>query len=171
MTKVNKPGSRKQETNPPKTVEAKKTTEPQAQASSQSTTSKGKQSAKSNRPRIGGAAVPGAKSTQPREVNTISPAQQQAESYNRDMRRRMQHLGTGPYSEDPIVAAQGKRQKRIERKKKRIEGRREEAKKAIGPGFRATVGRRNTYFLIAIVALLVIVVAIAIILNHPFSFR
>ncbi len=128
-----------------------------------------KQSTKSNKPRIGGTALPGAKSTQPREVKAASPAQQQAESYNRDMRRRMQHLGTGPYGEDPITAAQEKRKKRIERRKMRIEERRQEAKKAIGPGFSSKLGRRNTYFLIAIAAIVVIVLAVAIILNHPFK--
>ncbi len=168
MTKVNKPGSRKPETNPPKSAETKKTTEQPAQPSSKSTTDKGKQSAKTNKQRIGGTAVSGAKSTQPREVPT-SPAQQQAESYNRDMRRRMQHLGTGPYGEDPIAAAQEKRKRRIERRKMHIEERRQEAKKAIGPGFKPTLGRRNTYFLIAMAAIIVIVIAIAIILNHPFK--
>ncbi len=169
MTKVNKPGSRKPETNPPKAVETKKTTEQQAQPGSKPTTDKSKQSTKSNKPRIGGTALPGAKSTQPREVKAASPAQQQAESYNRDMRRRMQHLGTGPYGEDPITAAQEKRKKRIERRKMRIEERRQEAKKAIGPGFSSKLGRRNTYFLIAIAAIVVIVLAVAIILNHPFK--
>ncbi len=169
MTKVNKPGSRKPETNPPNSAETKKTTEQPAQPSSKSTTDKGKQSAKTNKQRIGGTAVSGAKSTQPREVKATSSAQQQAESYNRDMRRRMQHLGTGPYGEDPIAAAQEKRKKRIERRKMHIEERRQEAKKAIGPGFKPTLGRRNTYFLIAMAAIIIIVIAIAIILNHPFK--
>src|SRR3989442_8858077 len=169
MTKVNKPGSRKPETNPPKAVEAKKTTEQQAQPVSKPTTDKGKQSVKSNKSRIGGTATPGAKSTQPREVKATSPTQQQAESYNRDMRRRMQHLGTGPYGENPAAAAQEKRQKRIKRRRERIEERKQEAKKAIGPGFRTTLGRRNTYFLIAVVALIVIAIAVAIIINHPFK--
>ncbi len=169
MTKVNKPGSRKPETNPPKSAETKKANEQPAQPSSKSTTDKGKQNAKTNKQRIGGTAVSGAKSTQPREVKATSPAQQQAESYNRDMRRRMQHLGTGPYGEDPIAAAQEKRKKRIERRKMHIEERRREAKKAIGPGFKPTLGRRNTYFLIAMAAIIIIVIAIAIILNHPFK--
>jgi len=169
MTKVNKPGSRKPETNPPKSADTKKSTEQQPQPSAASSASKGKQTVKGNKPRIGGTAVQGAKSTQPREPKSTSPAQQQAESYNRDMRRRMQHLGTGPYGEDPIAAAQEKRKKRIDRRKKRVEDRREDAKKSIGPGFKATLGNRNTYFLIALVAIIVIVVAVAFIVHNPFK--
>src|SRR6266567_2754027 len=123
---------------------------------------------KGDKPRVGGTAVPGAKSTRPREINTTSPAQREAESYSREMRRRMQHLGTGPYGEDPAVAAQGKRQKRIERKKKRTEERRQEARKSISPSFSKSLGRKNVYFLIAMVAIIVIVIAIALII-HPFK--
>jgi hypothetical protein len=169
MTKSNKPGSRKPENKSPNTAETKKSAEQQPQSATESSVTKGKSTTKANRPRIGGTAVQGAKSMQPREVKATSPSQQQAESYNRDMRRRMQHLGTGPYSEDPIAAAQEKRKKRIERRKKRVEGRREEAKRSIGPGFRATLGNRNTYFLIAIAAIIVIIIVVAIIVNHPFK--
>src|SRR5690242_13018544 len=84
---------------------------------------KGKQRGKNRRPAIGGTAVPGAKSTQPKEMPASQNpnAQQQAEMYNRDMRRRMQHMGTGPYSEPsaslPTKRAQ-KRKKRQEEVKK-----------------------------------------------------
>lgn len=169
MTKANKPGSRKPETNPPKPAQPKKPGEQQPPSSAESAPVKGKPIAKSNKPRVGGTAVPGARSTQPRETQSASPAQQQTEIYNRDMRRRMQHLGTGPYGEDPIAAAQEKRQKRIERRKKRVDERRQEAKKAIGPGFRTTLGNRNTYFIIALVAIIIIIIVIAIIINHPFK--
>ncbi len=89
MAKVNKQGPQKKvaNTNIPKATEAKKPATAPVQS---------RQSGKSNRPRVGGTATPGAKSTQPREVNTTNPQQQQAESYNRTMRRRMEHLGTGP---------------------------------------------------------------------------
>ncbi len=105
------------------------------------------------------------------EVAVDTPAQPQT-----------QHLGTGPYGEDPAAAAhekrqkrieRGKKRKRIERGKKRTEERRQEAKKSIGPGFNRTLGSRNTYFLIAILAIIVIVIVIAIVLaiivNHPFK--
>src|SRR5690348_16657304 len=47
---------------------------------------KGKQSSKNRKSAIGGTAVQGAKSTQPKEITaSSSPAQQEAESYNREM--------------------------------------------------------------------------------------
>jgi len=169
MTKANKPESRKSGANPPKAAEVKSQGEQQTQAKKDQTSAvKSKQSGKGDKPRIGGTAVPGAKSTQPREVNTTNPSQREAESYSRMMRRRMQHLGTGPYGEDPAVAAQEKRQKRIERKKKRTDERREEARKSISPGFSRSLGRKNIYFLVGAVAIIVIVIAIALIINHPF---
>jgi preprotein translocase subunit SecF len=169
MTKANKPESRKSGANPPKAAEVKPQGEQQTQLNKDQTAAgKGRQAGKGNKPRVGGTAVPGAKSTQPREVNTTSPTQREAESYSRVMRRRMQHLGTGPYGEDIAVAAQEKRQKRIERKKKRTEERRQEARKSISPGFSRSLGRKNVYFLIGAVAIIMILIAIALIINHPF---
>ena len=49
--------------------------------------SKEKQSSKNHKSVIGGTAVQGAKSTQPKEIKATSPTQQEAESYNREMRR------------------------------------------------------------------------------------
>lgn len=183
MPKVNKPGSHKRAINTPKvsdTVSRKGGSgSGVGKGPSQSPTVVGSgdvgkgpsrsSAGKGDKRRVGGTAVAGAKSTQPREVNPASPAQQQAEGYNRDTRRRMQHLGTGPYGEDPVLAAQEKRQKRTDRKKKRVEERQQEAKKAIGSRFKVSLGRKNTYFLIAVVAIIVIVIVLAIILNHPFS--
>src|SRR5947209_16446654 len=123
MAKVNKQGSQKKEatTNIPKAAEAKRPAVEAAQSSQlntpKETINKGKQSGKSNRSRVGGTAVPGARSTQPREINTSNPQQQQAESYNRTMRRRMEHLGTGPSEVSPM---QEQRKKRLEKRKKRI---------------------------------------------------
>ena len=172
MTKVHKPGSQNPEKNTPKTSNAKQSTGQPVQQSSaakaQSPASKGKQSGKSPKSRVGGTAVPGAKSTQPREVNTSNSMQQQAESYNREMRRRMQHLGTGPYNENSAPMEQ--QRKRLEKRKKRIEERKQEVKKvaATGPS-RITLGRRNTYFLIGAVVLLIVIIALFIILRHPFG--
>jgi len=169
MTKANKPESHKSGTNPPKAAGVKPQGEQQTQAKKdQPVTGKSKQAAKGDKARIGGTATPGAKSTQPREVNTTNPAQREAESYSRMMRRRMQHLGTGPYGQDPAVAAQEKRQKRIDRKRKRVEERRQEARKSISPGFSRSLGRKNVYFLIGAVAIIVLIIVIAIIINHPF---
>src|SRR5438094_6810228 len=87
MTKVNKQGSQKQEADNSK-VGSMGLIAPKEQS---------KQSGKSNRPRVGGTAVSGAKSTQPKQISTTNnPQQQQMESMNRDMRRRMQRLGTDP---------------------------------------------------------------------------
>src|SRR5690349_18935644 len=47
----------------------------------QSDTTKDQQSGKSRKPPIGGTAVQGAKSTQPKEIKATSSAQQDAESY------------------------------------------------------------------------------------------
>ena len=70
---------------------------PKTQETSNRSTSKQRKSG-GNRPHIGGSAVSGAKSTLPRPAPT-NPQEQQRESYNREMRRRMEHLGTGPQSE------------------------------------------------------------------------
>ena len=166
MAKVNKQGPQKKEatTNIPKAAEVKKPAAEATQSSqlntSKETINKGKQSGKSNRPRVGGTAVPGARSTQPKEINTSNPQQQQADSYNRTMRRRMEHLGTGPSEVSPMQ----------EQRKKRIEERRQTVKKVTASAPRnITLGRRNTYFLIAVAAIIVAIIVIALVVNH-FSF-
>ena len=168
MTKVNKPGPQKPEkkAGTAKTTEAKKTGAAQEQvvASKDSVpANKGKQSAQSDQPRIGGTAAPGAKSTRPKEITSTNPQQQQAESYNRDMRRRMEHLGAGPGQ----GSAKDPRQKRLEKKKKRTEERRQEVKKVAATGPRnISLGRRNTYFLIAVVAVIILVIIVAYLINR-----
>jgi|ERR1051326_8573302 cobalamin biosynthesis Mg chelatase CobN len=170
MAKVNKQGPQKKEANT-KAAEAQKPAAEAAQSSQlntpKETINKGRQSGKSNRSRVGGTAVPGARSTQPKEINTSNPQQQQAESYNRTMRRRMEHLGTGPSEVSPI---QEQRKKRLEKRKRRIEERKQTVKKvtASAPS-NITLGRRNTYFLIAVAAIIVAIIVIALVLNH-FSF-
>src|SRR5215472_3226078 len=135
MTKVNKPGSQKAGTNKAKEIDTKKAASnqrPQSQspapkpqqtqpASFQAAADKSKQTGKNRKPTIGGTAVTGAKSTQPREVKAATPAEQQAENYNREMRRRMQHMGTGPYGQNPNQALRDRRQKRLDKKKRRQE--------------------------------------------------
>ena len=173
MAKTSKHGSQKPETKTttPKPVEAKKSgtgagAKEQAVAPKDST-NKGGQNMKSSRPRVGGTAVPGARSTQPKEITSTNPQQQQAESYNRDMRRRMNNLGTGPDSSNNM---QDQRKKRLEKRKRRIEERRQEVKKVAASGPRKiTLGRRNTYFLIVVAVLIIAVIVVAIILNHNFQ--
>ncbi len=123
---------------------------------------------KDNKPRVGGTAVPGAKSTLPKQIptNNNNSAQQQAESYNRDMRRRMQHLGTGP-NENKANTVQEQRRKRIERRKQRIEEERARLRRST-PGGKITLGRRNLYFILGTIALVVLLIVIFVVLrlNH-----
>ncbi|MDQ2716062.1 MAG: hypothetical protein M3Z08_14235 [Chloroflexota bacterium] len=114
--------------------------------------------AKEQKSRVGGTAIQGAKSTQPKEVTTKDPQRQETESYNREMRRRMQHMKTGPYSD--AATPQQQRRKKLERRKQEAQ---DEVQKLRGrsPG-KITLGRRNTYFVIAVAAILVLLIVIAI---------
>jgi hypothetical protein len=185
MTKAHKPGSQKPGPDNTKTTGAKKpiagassspgdtsqskSPEPQSGPSItiQTGTATGKQSGKSPKPAIGGTAVSGAKSTQPKEIKTTSPSQQEAESYNRETRRRMQHMGMGPYAEGPADVAHSRRQKRVEKRKQR----QEEVKKTVvtkGPSTNIKLGRKNTYFVLGTLAFIILIIVIAIIIRHPF---
>ena len=184
MTKAHKPGSQKPGSDKTKATGAKKpgiegqgainrapTAKSQGEPSTtlQSDTNKDKQSVKGRKQTVGGTAAQGAKSTQPKELKAPSPTQQ-AESYNREMRRRMQHMGMGPYGGSPADTVHDRRQKRIEKKKQR----QEEVKKTVttkGPSTNVKLGRRNTYFLvvtIGIVALIIIVAVIIRFISHSF---
>ena len=139
---------------------------PKPASTSNRPTSKQRKSG-SNRSQIGGTAVAGARSTQPRPAPT-NPQDQQRESYNREMRRRMEHLGTGPQSEtERAEKIQKQRNKRIERKKQRVEERREEARKRL-PVSKPGLGRRNTIFLIAVAAALIILFVVFALLRFYF---
>ena len=184
MSKVNRPGSQRPEQNNPKAADAKKgrdqsgpsgeqPTAPKAQANLSATggptANRGKQSGKTRKPEIGGTAVSGARSTQPREITSTNPQQQQAESYNRQMRRRMEHLGTGPYTESPTMSVRDRKKKRLEKKKQE---RLQEVKKVVAKGPNPTrvsnLGRKNTYFILGVVAVLVLLIVIFLIIRHPF---
>ena len=146
-----------------------KSTKPQTgpSISIQTEKSKDKQSSKNHKSVIGGTAVQGAKSTQPKEIKATSPTQQDAESYNREMRRRMQHMGTGPYGAAPTDAVRDRRQKRIDKRKQQ----QEEVKKTVvskGPSTDIKLGRKNTYFVLGTLALIILVIVIALIIRHPF---
>jgi hypothetical protein len=171
MPKVNKPGGDKPTTGNTKSKrqEAPKIILAQTPTtgSTQAAPAKGKQSGKNRRPTVGGTAVTGAKSTRPKEMPTSQTpnAEQQAETYNRDMRRRMQHMGTGPYSEPAPVPARKKAQKRIDERKKR----QEEVKKNViskGPSTDIKLGRRNTYFVLGALAFVALVIVIAVLVRH-----
>jgi hypothetical protein len=171
MPKANKPGGDRPESGKtqPKQGETPRIIIAQAAGSgtTQGSPARGKQGGKNRKPAIGGTAVPGAKSTRPKEVPTTQTpnAQQQAETYNRDMRRRMQHMGTGPYSEPAQMPARKKVQRRMEERKKR----QEEVKKTVvtkGPSTDIKLGRRNTYFVLGTLAFVVLVIVIAVIIRH-----
>jgi hypothetical protein len=185
MTKAHKPGSQKPGPDNTKPTGAKK---PASGASSpaggtsqskspepkpgpsitiQTGSATSKQGGKSSKQAIGGTAVPGAKSTLPKEIKTTSPSQQEAESYNREMRRRMQHMGMGSYAQGPADVARNRRQKRIDKRKQQ----QEEVKKTVvtkGPSTNIKLGRRNTYFVLGTLALILLIIVIAIIIRHPF---
>lgn len=137
-----------------------------SKAAAQTSTPSVKKSKEGNKPRIGGTAVPGAKSTQPKEVpSTNDPNQQQIASYNRDMRRRMQNLGTGPYNESQKKgkSPQERRKEMLERRKEKIEERRAELRKTV-PG-RISIGNKNTFFIIGVTAFLILLIMIFVILR------
>ena len=141
---------------------------PKSQGTSNRSANKPRKSgSNSNQPKVGGTAVTGARSTQPRPA-AANPQQQQQESYNREMRRRMERLGTGPQSEtDRAEKIQKQRSKRIERRQQRVEERREEARKRL-PASRPGLGRRNTIFLVAVIAALVILFVVFALLRFYF---
>ncbi len=141
---------------------------PTDSATSTSTTHKSKGKG-SERARIGGTAVPGAKSTQPKPVSSSSnPQQQQQEYSNRVMRRQMERRGLGPQSDvERMQEAQAKRKKRVERKKQQIEERRQEIRKAL-PAGGIKLGRKNLYFIIGTAAAIILLIVIFLIIRHPF---
>src|SRR5579875_2513938 len=106
MAKQNRPGAQKAGSDD---TQAEKQQQIQP-ASSASSTSKGKSGAKSRKPTIGGTAVQGAKSTQPKELSTATPVNRQPEYYNREMRA---HAANG---HRPIQRAPGHRSARTPQK-------------------------------------------------------
>jgi uncharacterized membrane protein len=81
----------------------------------------------------------------------------------------MEHLGTGPYTENPTMSVRDRKKKRLEKKKQE---RLQEVKKVVARGPNPTrvsnLGRRNTYFILGVVAVLVLLILIFLIIRHPF---
>lgn len=147
----------------PKAANTTNTTQQQISAKPASTTKQG--GVKGNKSRVGGTAIPGAKSTLPKPLPTgNNAAKQEAESYNRNMRRRMQHLGTNPNDNQKVNTAQEQRRKRIERRKQRIEEERARLRRST-PGGKITLGRRSLYFIIGVTVLIVLVIVIFVVLR------
>lgn len=135
------------------------------QGGQQTGSSRGKRKS-SNRSKIGGTAIPGAKSMQPKPTfaEVKDPNEQQLLSYNRDMRRRMQQMGTGPSGQqDQMDKMRDKRDKRIARKKQRLDERRQQALKAV-PKSSMRLGK-GLFFLIGVVGVILLLVVIFAILR------
>jgi|SRR5579859_30343 len=113
---------------------------------------------KGERAQIGGTAVPGAKSTQPKQVSTSNnPQQQEMETANRMMRRRMEQLGTGPQSPEQAKTAQDRRKERIQRLKERQKAEVSAVKRSL-PGGKLAADTSRVYYLIGGVALAIVLV-------------
>jgi hypothetical protein len=119
-----------------------------------------------DRPRIGGTAVQGAKSTLPKQMpNTRDPNEMQLASYGRAMRRRVERMGTTS-TERRLQNVQEQRRKRVERRKQKLEEQRAAIRKSMPGGGKITLGKRNTIFLIGVVALLVLIIAITVLVRY-----
>jgi hypothetical protein len=125
------------------------------------TTSRRNRSGKKNkRLQIGGTAIPGAKSTQPKQSSsTNNPQQQEIEGYNRTMRRRMQQMGTGPYAaeQNNVKTLQQRRKEKIERVKQRRAVQLAAVKRSL-PGGKISTDTKRVYYLVAGVAIAIIAV-------------
>jgi hypothetical protein len=130
-------------------------------ATSASNPPRKKKAQRSSRPQVGGTAVAGARSTQPRPASeSANPQQQQYDSYNRTMRRRMEHIGAAPDEETKMQKMQKKRKERIEHRKQQLDVRREELRRKM-----PTFGRNNLYFFLGTLAVIVIIIALFVILR------
>jgi TolA-binding protein len=110
---------------------------------------------KSARSAIGGTAVAGAKSTQPKQTSeNANPQQQQMESYNRDMRRRMERMGYND-NEQKVRTVQDQRKKRAERLKQRRQEQVAHVRRSL-PGGKVDTSTTRVYIMIAVVAVAII---------------
>jgi hypothetical protein len=121
---------------------------------------------KGSRAQVGGTAVPGAKSTQPKQVSTSNnPQQQEMESANRMMRRRMEHLGTGPQAPEQVKTAQDRRKERAERVKERQKAQVSAVKRSLPGGKLATDTSRVYYLIGGVLAAIVLLILLFVVLR------
>jgi hypothetical protein len=119
-----------------------------------------------HKPRIGGTAVQGARSTLPKQMpETRDPNELQLASYGRAMRRRVERMGATS-TERRLQNVQEQRRKRVERRKQKLEEQRAAIRKSMPGGGKITLGRRNTIFLIAVIALLVLIIAVTVLVRY-----
>lgn len=125
------------------------------------TNSRKNRSGKKNKQfQVGGTAVPGAKSTQPKQnASTNNPQQQEIDGYNRTMRRRMQHMEAGPYAgkQQKMKTPQEKRKEKIERIKQRRAAQVAAVKRSL-PGGKISTDTKRVYYLVAGVAIAIVAV-------------
>lgn len=118
-----------------------------------------RKSGKSNRPAVGGSAVSGARSTQPKKITENANAQQQQlESYNRDQRRRMERMGMSD-DDQRARTIQDQRKKRSDRLKERREEQVARVRKSL-PGGKIDTSPRKVYYMIAGVAIAIILLIV-----------
>jgi hypothetical protein len=116
---------------------------------------------------IGGTAVQGAKSTHPKQyTQNASQQQQQLESYNREMRRRMERLNSGE-DDHGQSSVQKRRQKREERLKERRASELARVKHAL-PGGKVDTSIRKVYILLAVILVVIILLIVAYIFIRGF---
>jgi Flp pilus assembly protein TadB len=121
---------------------------------------------KGNRAVIGGSAVPGAKSTQPKQyTENANPQQQQLESYNREMRRRMERLNSND-DDQRVQSIQSQRKKRAERLKQRRQQQLAQVRRSL-PGGKVDTNINKVFIFVGIVvALVIIIIVLALLLRH-----
>lgn len=119
---------------------------------------------KGNRAQIGGTAIPGAKSTQPKPVSTSNnPQQQERENANRMMRRRMEHLGAGSQSSEQVKTTHDRRKERVERVKERQKAQVSAVKRSL-PGGQLATDTSRVYYLIGGVAAVIVILILAFVI-------
>jgi Flp pilus assembly protein TadB len=96
--------------------------------------------------------------------NTNDPNEQQLASYNRVMRRRVERMGATS-TDRRMQNVQEQRRKRIERNKQKREELRTSIRKSMPAGGKITLGKRNTIFLIGVVALLILIIVIFVLIR------
>nr|BBH89683.1 hypothetical protein KTC_44340 [Thermosporothrix sp. COM3] len=121
----------------------------------------GKKRQKGTRPQIGGSAVPGARSTQPKQMPTSNnPQEQQLASYNREMRRRMEKIGAGPAAEENrLEKMREKRKRKLDLKKQRAAEEQERLRRQLAPK-RARLDRKVYYFIFGTLLLIVLIIVL-----------
>jgi hypothetical protein len=141
---------------------------PEKPTSSASGSAKKSSSKKNSRLQVGGSAVQGAKSTLPKQISSgNNPQQQEAESYNRTTRRRMQNIGAGPYAGEnrKVKSPQERRKEKVERIKQKRAAQVEAVKKTLPGGKIKTDMSRVVRMVLVVGGLIVLLIAIFVALR------